>query len=71
MQEAKLSFAKIALPVLAGVSVTAVLALCLALIFGLASAVTRNALIGICASVAFVVALCGILAFRLIGGQNE
>jgi hypothetical protein len=71
MQDARLSLAKSAVPVLAGISVIAVLALCLALLLGISSAVTRNAIIGICASVAIVVAVCGILAFRLIGGRNE
>jgi hypothetical protein len=71
MQEARISLAKAAVPMLACVAGATVLALCTVLILSLPSTVTRNALIGICASVASVVAVCGILAFRLIGGRND
>jgi len=71
MQEARLSLSKRAVPVLAGVAGLAVVALSLSVVLGLSSALTRNAMIGICASVACFVAVCGILAFRLIGGRNE
>ncbi len=71
MQEARLSLAKRAVPVLAGIAGTAVIVLCLSVVLGLSSALTRNAIIGICASVACFVAVCGILAFRLTGGRNE
>lgn len=71
MQEARSYLAKPAVPLLTCVAGLAVLALCIALILGLPTAVTRNALIGICASVASVVALCGILVFRLKGGHND
>lgn len=71
MQEERQVLVRTAVPVLAAIAGTAVLALCLSLILGLSSAVTRNALLGICASVTGVVALCGILVFRLTGGRNE
>jgi hypothetical protein len=71
MQEARRSLAKPAVPMLACVAGAAMLALSIALIMGLPSALTRNALVGICASVASVVAACGILAFGLIGGRND
>ena len=71
MQEARRSLGNAAIPKLGGIAGAAVLALCLFLILGPSSAVTRNAMIGICASVASVVAVCGILALRLIGGRNE
>jgi hypothetical protein len=71
MQEGQLSLAKPAVPLLAIFAGAIVFALGLLLLVGFSSRVTLNALIGICASVASVVMLCGILACQLIGGRNE